>query len=315
MRTGRQTGGAQRRAKRARQEEDKTPEEQPNQQQSHQSTLDPPQEAHPQTGAQEIAHAGPGTTAGGGLDALVKGAEDARRVHREPSRVRWAGRRKHEDLLAHEKFPLGNASHPTWKLPEGPSFGGPADDCRLRQGREARHWLIRTNAKTGVAMGLLTSGEFHKRPEDWEPTGTAEDPSYVWPNVRYHQLQRTRVNSNASRTKKRKERRDSRDPDTHCTGRQFMCEADTSVVIGKAQAWRSQHPTDTLQLPTLIPMVLDVIQQRTKEERSNKANALVEAAERRDVGVLATGKTAEGKPLLGEGFLARVRRACPKVWL
>ena len=216
-------------------------------------------------------------------------------------------RRALTSLDAWEREPLKHA----WSLPDGMAYVGPADTDALRQGREARHWLISTNARSVAAMELLTTGQGRKRPEGWQPTGTSEDPPYVWPQLQYCQLQRARGNTNASRAQKRKEQRESAAAATRCTGRKFMCEADMGVVMEQLRAWRAASPVATLQLPTVIDIVVAVVRRRAKEERSRAANALVAASERGDTTTMTTGKL-NGKVLLGAGFLANLRRACPK---
>eukprot|EP01043_Picozoa_sp_COSAG02_P018234 COSAG02_NODE_846_length_16565_cov_20.404627_12_plen_335_part_00 len=245
--------------------------------------------------------------------------KEARRKQQHPKRAvseygATAPRRTFASLDGRERQPLGGEGHATWTLPDGTPYKGPADDDRLRQGREARHWLTETNAKTGVALGLLTTGEHRKRPGQWQPSGADEDPSYMWPHVWYAQLRRQRPNDHAARTKKRRESRESRD-ETYCGGRQFMCDLDRETVVRYAQDWRAQNPTTTLQLRILIPMVVDVLKLRDKTKRSSLANALVEAAEREDTTVLMTGTTSEGKVLLGHRILGSIRRQCPKLRL
>ena len=72
-------------------------------------------------------------------------------------------RRALTSLDAWEREPLKHA----WSLPDGMAYVGPADTDALRQGREARHWLISTNARSVAAMELLTTGKGRKRPEGW----------------------------------------------------------------------------------------------------------------------------------------------------
>ena len=235
---------------------------------------------------------------------------DARRVQSRPQR------RSHGSLDARERQPLGGGAHPTWTLPDGTPYQGPADIDRLRQGREARHWLETTGATKAAAMDLLTAGGYKRRAREWEP-GVGDDPGYVWPNLAYHQLKRQKATSaeaNRSRTAKRKAARESRDPRAHCARRALLCEADMEEVTRLARSWRVAHPAAMLRMPQLLPMVVEVAKWRDEQQRSKMANALLAAVAADDTGrVLREGTDAQGAALVGEGFLSRVRRCCPKV--
>jgi hypothetical protein len=85
-----------------------------------------------------------------------------------------------------------------------------------------------------------------------------------------------------------------------------MCEVDMEAVKKKARAWTEENFPGRLLMANVVPLVLEVLRERPEAERSKKAQALVELAER-DRDRALTGLDESGKVLFGDGSLQKVR--------
>jgi hypothetical protein len=214
-----------------------------------------------------------------------------------------------------DRNPLGTTAGdkvwPPWELPgqdgvAAAPFRGPLGD-RATQGREARHWVAKTNVRSRVPLDLLTTGELRRRPAGWTSEASDDpDPGYMWPLLTYAQTRtRSTRSANAARAEKRKLAKVSRDPSAYC-GHRFMCEVDMEAVKKKARAWTEENFPGRLLMANVVPLVLEVLRERPEAERSKRAQALVELAER-DMDRALTGLDESGKVLFGDGSLHKMR--------